>query len=197
MCSECANAGGGATYSMTRGISSPSLDGRSTRFTLGGTKAWSHALYYRWMSSNSSASNFVYDIYYYFKNPGASSGMEFSSSQRKGYKWYRWDTQCSFLLGVWQLWDNSSGRWIKTSIPCKRPTAYRWNHLIIEGKRRDGRVLFVSLTLNGKKYYINKSYAPKSMSSSSSAVNIHFQLNGNKYQTDYQVWGDKFTLKYW
>jgi hypothetical protein len=196
-CSGCANAGGGATYSMTRGVSTPSLDGKSSKFSLGGSTPWSHALFYRNMSTNSTATNFVYDVHYYYKSASASSGMEFSVSQRKGYKWYRWDTQCSYLDGDWRLWDNKNARWVNTSIPCHRPSPYTWTHVTFEGQRVNGMVKFVAITVNGKKYYVNKSYYPKSMSSSSSRVIIHYQLNGNRYQTDYTNWGDKFTLKYW
>ncbi|MDT8066562.1 MAG: hypothetical protein ROO76_00185 [Terriglobia bacterium] len=196
-CSGCANAGGGATYSMTQHIKSPSLNGSSTKFSLGGTTPWSHALFYRNMSTNSTATHFVYDLHYYYKSASGSSGMEFSVSQRKGYKWYRWDTQCSYLNGNWRLWDNKYARWVDTSIPCHRPSPYSWTHVTFEGRRYNGKVLFVSITVNGKKYYVNRSYYPKSMSSSSSRVIIHYQLNGNKYQTDYSTWGNKFKLTYW
>lgn len=196
-CSACANAGGGATYSMTDGISSPSLNGASTKFSLGGSTPWSHALFYRNMSSNSTATHFIYDLYYYYKTPGASSGMEFSVSQRKGYQWYRWDTQCSYVTGNWRVWDNKYVRWVNTSIPCHRPSPYTWTHVVFEGQRYNGKVVFVSVTINGKKYYINRSYYPKSMSTSSSRVIIHYQLNGNQYETDYSTWGNKFKLTYW
>jgi len=196
-CSACANAGGGATYSMTQGISSPSLDGDSAKFSLGGSTPWSHALFYKRVSSNGTASHFIYDIYYYYKHPSASSGMEFSVSQRRGYRWYRWDTQCSYNVGLWRLWDNANARWVNTSIPCTRPSAYKWTHLVYEGKRYNGKVVFVSLTINGQKHYLNKSYYPKKMSTSNSSVTMHFQLNGNRYQTDYQVWGDRFHISYW
>ncbi len=196
-CSACANAGGAATYSMIRGVTSPSLNGRSTKFSLGGTKPWSHALFYRNMSRNSTATHFTYDVHYYYKTPGASSGMEFSVSQRKGYKWYRWDTQCSYVTGSWRLWDNKYARWVNTSVPCHRPTPYTWTHVTFENRRYNGKVVFVSITVNGHKYYLNKSYYPKSMSTSNSQVIIHYQLNGNRYQTDYSAWGNQFKLTYW
>lgn len=196
-CSACANAGGGATYSMIRGVASPSLNGKSTKFNLGGTTPWSHALFYRTMSNNGTATHFTYDVHYYYKTPGASSGMEFSVSQRKGYQWYRWDTQCSYVTGNWRLWDNKYARWVNTSVPCHRPTPYTWTHVTFENKRYNGKVVFISITVNGHKYYLNKSYYPKSMSTSNSAVIIHYQLNGNKYQTDYSTWGNQFKLTYW
>ncbi len=61
-CSSCAGAGGDATYSMTQFISSPSLNGKSTEFSLGGTTPWSHALFYKTLSGNSTASHFIYDL---------------------------------------------------------------------------------------------------------------------------------------
>src|SRR2546430_17741940 len=36
-CSDCANGRGVAPYSMTQGLTSPALDGRSTQFWIGGT----------------------------------------------------------------------------------------------------------------------------------------------------------------
>lgn len=197
MCSECANAGGGATTSMQQGISSPSLDGKSTKFTLGGTTPWSHSLYYKRLTSNSSATNFVYDVSYYYKNPSASSGMEYSISQRVGYEWYRWDTQCSYINGNWRLWDNANVKWVNTTIPCTRPAPYSWVRVVFEGQRRNGKVVFVAITINGQRHYLNQAFGPRKMSTTSSSVTVHFQLNGDKYQTDYQVWGDKFKAVFW
>jgi hypothetical protein len=196
-CSACANAGGGATLSMTQNQNSPSLDGNSTRFGLGGTTPWSHALFYKRVASNLTATNFVYDVYYYMKNPAASSGMEFSVSQRNNYTWYRVDTQCSFLNGNWRVFNDATRHWMDTSIPCKRPAAYTWRHVVIEGKRANGKTVFVSITENGRKYYVNKSSYPSKLSSYGASINMHFQLNGERYQTDYQVWADKLTIRYW
>jgi hypothetical protein len=196
-CSACANAGGGAILSMVQSQSSPSLDGDSTRFGLGGTTPWSHALYYKRVASNLSATHFIYDVYYYMKNPSASSGMEFSISQRNNYKWYRVDTQCSFLNGNWRVFNNATFHWVDTSIACKRPAAYTWRHLVIEGARSNGQVVFVSITEDGQKHYVNKSFYPSPLSSYGASINIHFQLNGDRYETDYQVWADKLTVTYW
>lgn len=196
-CSACANAGGGAVLGFTQNVSSPSQDGDATKFFLGGTTPWSHALYYKRLSSNSTATNFVYEVNYYYKTPSAPSGMEYSISQRKGYEWYRVDTQCSYINGNWRLWDNAGVRWVDTSIACPRPTAYQWTKVVFEGKRQDGKIIFVSITVNGVKHYINRSFYPKKMSTSNSSITVHFQLNGNATQTDYSVWGDNFRVHYW
>jgi hypothetical protein len=176
---------------------SPTLDGRSARFFVGGSTPWSHALYHRRVANTSSPKNFQLEFNYYFKQPSASSAMEFSVSEVVGKYWYRWDTQCSYLSKIWKIWDGKNMKWINTSIPCPRASAYKWNNVKFEAKRSDGKTVFISLILNGKKYYINKSVYPTWLGYYDPNVGIHFQLNGDRYQTDYYVWGDKFKLTYW
>ena len=93
-CSACAKSGI-ASYSLTQFISSPSLDGKSAKFHLGGSTPLSDALWFKRIGYNSTATHFSYDLSYYYKTPSAPSGMEFSTSQHVGTKWYRWDWQCS------------------------------------------------------------------------------------------------------
>jgi hypothetical protein len=195
-CSACAN-GGIARYSLTQFLSSPSLDGKSAKFHLGGTTPLSDALWFKRVGYSSTATHFTNSSNYYYKNPSAPTGMEFSVSQHVGYKWYRWDWQCSFYYGVWRTWDNRNARWVNTSAPCHRPRAYTWTHTTFQGHRANGKVYFDTVTVNGHKYYVNKSFYPKSVSYSGNWITLHFQLNGNKTQTDFDVWGDRFQVSYW
>jgi hypothetical protein len=195
-CSGCAN-GGIANYSLTQHLSSPSLDGNSSKFHLGGSQPLADALWFKRVGYSSAATHFVYNLSYYYKSPSAPTGMEFSASQHVGYKWYRWDWQCSFYYGVWRTWDNRNSRWVNTSAPCRRPSAYGWTHTTLEGYRADGKIHFTAVTVNGHKYYVNKTFYPKSVSYSGNWITVHFQLNGNKSATDFDVWGDKFSLNYW
>ena len=83
---------------------------------------------------------------------------------------------------------------------CAQPLVcswYAWTHLIIEGARQNGKVVFVSITQNGHKHYINQSFSPRIMTSYDNAVIMHFQLNGDQYQRDYKAWGDRFKVTYW
>jgi hypothetical protein len=80
-------------------------------------------------------------------------------------------------------------------VPCSVP-AYKWNHLVLEFVRTStNKVGFVSITFNGVKHYINRYVSPKS--SSTNEINVAFQMDGNKYQTDYFVWLEKVKLAYW
>ena len=196
-CSTCANGAGTAVYSMTQHQASPSLNGNSTKFSLGGTVGLSDALWYRRSVENSKGVNFKYDLNYYYTNPSAPSGMEFSTGEHVGYRWYRWDWQCSFVFGVWRTWDNANGKWVNTTAPCTRPVAYTWTHTIFEGHRYNGKVYFDAVTVNGHKYYVNFSCYPKIVDYSGNWVTIHFQLNGDKVQTPFNTWANKINLTYW
>jgi hypothetical protein len=58
-----------------------------------------------------------------------------------------------------------------------------------------GKVWFVSLTFNGQKHYINRSYAPRT--GGSDQLNVAFQMDMNSSATAYQVWLDKVSLSVW
>ena len=199
-CSACAGAGGTgsvAPYSMQQNVSSPSMDGKATKFNLGGTNNYSNAYWWKKLDgSDSSKHHFTYDVYFYMKTPRASQALEFDVNQAVNGRKYIFGTQCSIVRGTFDIYSKATG-WIHTSVSCTAArTAYKWHHLVWEFQRTsDNRVKFVSVTLNGSKHYINKTY--NSISSSYKQISIAFQMDGNKYQTDYTTWLDKVKLTYW
>jgi len=199
-CDACAGRGGdgpSASYSMAINQSSPSLDGKSATFFLGGSNPYSSALWWKQLGANSSVSNFVYDLYFYLKNPSASQALEFDVNQSLNGKKFIFGTQCDYKDHKdWDVWDTADGVWVKTGIPCSPPQAYTWNHLVLEFQRTTGgKALFIAVTLNGKKSYINRSYYPRSVSASE--LNTAFQMDGNGTMTDYSTWIDKMRLIAW
>src|SRR5579864_8258688 len=78
-CGSCAGSGGtgpNTPRSITLGIASPSLDGKSVRFSIAPTQAFSNALWWKQLGG-SNANNFIYDFFIYIKNPSASQALEF------------------------------------------------------------------------------------------------------------------------
>ncbi len=197
-CTVCAGAGGSgsvAKYSMSLNHSTPSMDGASAQFNIAGSTPYSAALWWKQLGANSSAHNFKYDLYFYIKNPSASQALEFDVNQSVGGKKYIFGTECSMKVGVWRIW-NYSTRWQSTGVACHAPAAYKWHHLVEQFQRTStGKVKFVSITLDGNTHYINRVYSPKS--SSTKEINVAFQMDGDKYMTDYSVWLDKVKLTYW
>jgi hypothetical protein len=148
------------------------------------------------MGNAPAASHFVVDMYYLMENPGASQGLEFNANQALGSGWYKFSTQCNLASGVWRVWDSKNGGWVNTGAACTRPAANTWQHVTFEYQRANGKAVFVAITLNGAKSYINKSFYPKAQSGDGS-VGIHFQVDGNSTQTDYTTWMDKVSFYYW
>ena len=197
-CTVCAGANGNgptAKYAMTENVASPSIDGRSARFSISGSKPYSDALWWKQLGPHNSATNFVYDLSFYYTNASAPQALEFDVNQTVNGKWFIFGTQCDIRSShQWQVWNAHAG-WKNTGVSCVAPKPYVWNHLTWEFQRVNGQVRFVSLTYNGQKHYINQTYAPRT--GGSDQLNVAFQMDMNNSATAYQVWLDKVSLTVW
>jgi hypothetical protein len=198
-CDRCAGPNGWgktASHWMKQYIASPSMDGKSAEFFLGGSNPYASALWWKQLGSNSSATHFVYDLWFYVKQPQNVFALEFDTNQSTGGKRYIMGTQCGVHYDKqWAVYDAAGGAWRNTGIGCPVPKAYSWNHLVWEFYRAKGRVYYVSFTLNGAKHYVNRSYY--ACSSSANDINVAFQMDGNSSMADYNTWLDKVKLTYW
>lgn len=197
-CSVCAGSGGNGptiSHSMVQNQSSPTMGAKSAKYSVGGTASYGAALWWKQLGAVSSAHNFTYDLYYYLKNPSASQALEFDVNQSVGGHKYIFGTQCNMAAHTYDVWSVAT-HWIHTGIACSRPAAYKWNHITLQFQRTStSKVKFISVTINGSTHYINRTYSPKA--SSVQELNVAFQMDGNRYMTDYQTWVEKVSLKYW
>jgi hypothetical protein len=197
-CGACAGAGGnGPTvpYSLTQNVGSPSIDGRSAHFWLGGSKPYGDALWWKQLGGNPNATHFLYDLYFYYTNAGAPQALEFDGNQSVGGRKYIFGTECNIAAKQWDVWNTSGASWIHTGIACTAPPTYKWNHLVLEYERAGGQTHFIAVTLNGNKSYINR-YGG-SQASGVSELNVAFQMDMNGKATNYDVWLDKVNLTAW
>ena len=197
-CSTCAGAGGNGptvSHSMTQGISSPTMGAKSAQYSISGSASYGNALWWKQLGPHPSAHNFVYSTYFYLKTPSAVQSLEFDVNQSLDGHKFIFGTQCSMASGAYEVWSAST-HWLKTGIACSRPSAYKWHHITLELQRTSGgNVNFISVTIDGTKHYINRKYAPEK--SSANELNVAFQMDMNKYATDYKTWLENVTLKYW
>ncbi len=196
-CDTCAGPGGaGATdpHSMTQ-ASSPSLDGSSANFWIGGSTPFSNALWWKQLGANSGVSHFQYDVWFYLKNSAAPQALEFDVNQTiNGYQ-YVFGTQCNIKGDhTWDVWDYYK-HWVSTGVACSAPTAYTWHHLTWQMERASGKMHFISVTLDGATHYVNRYQSPKPKTTNE--LNVAFQMDGNGSMTNYNVWLDKVSLKAW
>jgi hypothetical protein len=198
------------SFSMNQGVSSPALSGNSTKFDLGQGDPYGDALFNNHLIGDQSSQglpdtdktliptlhNFVYDVYFYGSNLNASQAVEFDINQFTNGLSFIWGHECRVTGGnEWDIWDNQSGHWVATGVPCY-PKSNDWNHLTIQVQRTsNNQLLYQSITLNGQQYNLNATYAPTS--TSWYGVTVNYQMDGNSSQTPYNVYLDNLTFKYW
>jgi len=201
----------GVTWSMTQGIQSPSMSGKSTRFNLGGTTPYSDVLWSIPVIGQNSTQgladsahtilptlhNFTYDAYFYPTNLGVTQVLEFDISMYFNGLGLIWGNQCRVVGGnQWDIWDNVNARWVPTGIACN-PVNNSWNHVTIKGQRKsDNSLLFQSITLNGVTSSINQTYPPGSAPAGWWGITVNYQMDGNNKQSANTTYLDNFSFTY-
>lgn len=198
-CGSCAGSGGKGPDTpryMHQFISTPSMTGKASEYWIGPKVPYSNALFWKQLGAQSGASHFAYDLYFYVKNPSAPQAIEFDMNQSVNSRKFIFGTQCDIKNHHdWDVWDTANGKWVQTGIACSAPPAYTWNHLTLEFARSGSQTTFVSVTLNGKKSYINKTF--NTFGVNASELNTAVQLDGNGSDTAYSMWVDKMQVTYW
>ncbi len=194
---NCAGGQSTSNYWMAQYQGSPSLDGSSTQFYNGGS-AWSNVLWYKSLGAHSSTSHFLWDFYVYF-----SSGIsdlhtaEFDLFQSINGMELMIGSQCNFGNGVWDTWNQATGHWVPTLIPCSRFAAKTWHHIQWYMQRVSStQYKYVTLVVDGKAYSVNQTFSG-SWSGWSDTLGVQWQLDlgPNGYAT--HEWIDKVTLSAW
>jgi hypothetical protein len=207
----CTNCGPGVTWSMNKGINSPSLSGNATKFSIGGTTPYSDVLWTNPLIGTYSSQgipdtghkiipnlhHFTYDLYFYGTNLELSQVLEFDINQYFNTMGFTWGTQCRIAGGhIWDIWDNVNWHWVSTGVPCN-PVNNTWNHLTLEMERTsDNKLLYHAITLNGARSVIDRYYPPFSVGNWY-GITANYQMDGNYKQSPHSVYVDKFSFTYW
>jgi hypothetical protein len=199
-CDTCAGAGGNGSTNphwMAQFQTTPSLDGSSAEFFLGGSTPYSDALWWKQLGPQPAVTHFVYDLYFYLKNESAPQALEFDVNQSVNSKKYIFGTECDFT-GVrhWRVWDYTL-HWQDTGVSCTQiQSANTWHHLVWEFQRTsDGHTHFINVWMDGVSHAVNRYYTPQPISVQE--LNTAFQMDLNSSATDYNVWVDKMKLSVW
>jgi hypothetical protein len=211
ICSGCSPSGSQAKWSWSQGVSSPSLDGISTKASYnGGNTEWADILWNNHLIGDFSSQglpdfsktlvpslhNFTYDVYFWIGNTSNSQALEFDINQFVGGKSYIWGHECRIDGGhQWDTWSNGGGHWVASGIPCN-PKSNAWNHVTIQVARTsDNHLLFKSITLNGYTATLNRYDSPTL--SGWYGVTVNYQMDSDVNKTPYPVYLDKFTFSAW
>jgi len=199
-CDVCAGAGGNGPTTphwMAQFQTSPSLDGASAEFFVGGSTPYAAALWWKQLGPIDSVTHFVYDMNFYLTDSTAPQALEFDVNQSVNGKKYIFGTECDFHGNqTWQVWD-SSLHWQDTGGSCAAAhSAKVWHSLRWEFERTSGgHTHFIAVTVDGVRKSVDRFYNPQA--SSVRELNLAFQMDGNSTMTDYKVWLDKVKLSVW
>jgi hypothetical protein len=210
ICSFCQPGGPQTTWSMTQGVSSPTLSGNASRMDVGGQTLYSDVLWNNHLIGDFSSQglpdtnrsivpnvhNFTYDVYFYATDISASQALEFDINQFVNGQSFIWGHECRIGGGnEWDIWDNPGQKWHPTGIPCN-PINNSWNHLVIQAQRTsDNHLLFKSITLNGQTANLN--YYESPTPTNWYGITVNYQQDGNYKQQPYSIWLDRLTFTYW
>jgi len=208
ICTGCTSTGSKTKWSWVQNMSSPSMDGNSTKSTYGGgTVQWGDILWNNHLIGDFSSQglhdfgktlipslhSFTYDVYFWIGNTSDSQALEFDINQFVNGKSHIWGHECRIDGGhEWDTWSNPGHHWVPSGVPCN-PKSNAWNHLTLQVQRTsDDHLLFHSITLNGNTAVLDRYDTPTS--TTWYGVTVNYQIDGNKYMTPYSVYLDKFTF---
>src|ERR1700685_4318757 len=170
--------------------SGPSIDGQSRLFYVdwesassGGNPGMRSSENY---GNSSSATNFVYDTYLYFKDPQNVQNVEMDMNQAdSGGNLFIYGVQCAGpSYDSWQYTTNSGGsHWNSSSLSCNPQTwaADEWHHVQIAAHRVGNSVSYDTVTFDGTTQSFNvsnvDSYFPGA-GWTPGALLLNFQIDG-------------------
>jgi len=202
----------GVTWSMAEHVSSPSLSGNATEFSLGGSTPyadvlWSIPLLGQNTTQGISDSqhtllptlhNFTYDAYFYGSTLDLTQVLEFDINMYMNGIGFLWGTQCRIAGGhEWDTWDDPTAHWVPTGIACN-PVDNGWNHVTIQVQRAsDNTLLYQSISLNGVTANLKKTTQPFSVPGGWWGVTANYQMDGNYKQSSNTTYLDNLSFTYW
>jgi hypothetical protein len=202
----CAAGGGTPSSAMTQNISSPAMDGKSAKFSMGPSSPdcphYCNMLYFNPIAGGNNVSKFTYDLYFWIDNPNAPQALEFDLNQAYDdtgagtpQRWV-WGSECNFkgeTPGVWDIWDDASGIWRSTTVPCNPFPADTWNHLTWNVERVGDQVHYITLTVNGQAYNVD-TYYNNQQGWDLEEIDTAFQMDLDANGDTYNVWLDQVSL---
>jgi predicted porin len=195
---NCVGGDGKAISNTYPFQTSPSLDGSSREFTLGGVGPYSNAYWYAFIGGSDSATNFVYDTWVLLNNPGNPQALELDVNQSFDQQRWVFGTQCNYkgaapLGGYWNVWNGATSQWVATKVACKPFAANTWHHIIWAVIRTGNLVHYVSVEIDGVSHSVNLQLGEQPHWTGAD-IDVSVQLDGDYNQDPYDLWIDEMKL---
>lgn len=201
----------GAPTWIKQSVDAPSLDRTTLRCALSGGAPYSNIHCYRNLPSDPADERFTLAMWFYYSPFTAGlhgedivQAIEFSLSKWAGERRYEWALQWR-KVGVeapgWRYWDAHArpDRWVGVRTPIGDPAvlvpaAEIWHAFALEGEIIGGRVHYLWLTLDERRYPIGAVVDPEPIPAGVDRLSVAVQLDGNSQQTPYNLFIDQVRL---
>ena len=202
-CGNCGNSGSsGATanYVMARGITSPSRDGSSSKYSISGGAAYSNGY---WFIDHKAPTHGVtylaYDFYLYVPSgyQNAPQAIEFECQQRVGGWVYNFAWQADYADNSWRIFNYGTRTWNSVGLGLQRFSAGTWHHIVAEfhANTSTHTGYHDALTIDGVRHAVNKATAAKYTGNWTPRFTNGFQLDQNSGPTAYHVYVDNMQIR--
>jgi hypothetical protein len=200
-CGNCGNTGGNgqtASYSMTRGIPSPSLDGSSSKFSISGP-AFTNGYWYLNHSAPSTALSYLryeFEIYIPSGYQNAPQAIEFECQHRLNGWVYNFAFQANYAANQWRTFNYVNSTWENVGLPLTRFAPGTWHHVIAYFHEYTAKHLVYhdGLTIDGVAHPLSFTTPAKYTGNTWDRFTNAFQLDLNASGTPYHVYLDNMTI---
>ncbi len=197
--SSCSGGSGNGTYWMAQHQNPPSRDGSSTEFYNSGV--WENGLWFKKLGANDNVHNFLWDFYFQVDDASLNNAqaLEFDVFQFvHGYN-YMIGTECNYDGGaVWDTWNEVTGHWIHTGIPCHKFSANTWHHIqwYMTTNTNNHTYTYVTLVVDGNSTPVNITQPTKNIGWSDN-LGAQFQMDDTAGGGSWHEWIDSEKLTVW
>jgi hypothetical protein len=202
-CGNCGNTGAtGATapYSFTPGITSPSEDGASTKFSIAATVPYTNGYFYLVhapLQVGFTQLTYSFDFFIPVGMQDAPQAFEFECQQILGGYVYNFGWQANYVSNEWRTFNYGAKAWESASILQPHFTAGVWHHIVAEyhSNTVDHFAIFDALTVDGVRFTVNVQH-PAFFSGSNNQFTSAVQLDSNGKAAAWDVYVDKMKIEY-
>jgi hypothetical protein len=193
----CANAPVPQTYALTQNVASPSLnnDGTAGSYSESGTPYGDAMWYYH--IGDSSATNFVIDLYLMMDHPQNVQALEFAVLKNDGLNWYKTSTQCNYQTRELRGFNVQSFGWVNLGASCVPAEANTWQRVTLQYSITGGTTNFEGVSFDGVLQPISVSLPPEPQTSPSELLGVHIQLDNANTTSGYTLYVDDWSLYSW
>jgi hypothetical protein len=201
-CGSCGNddgSGARASYSMTRGITSPSTDGSSTEYRIGGGHPYKNAY---WYIEHSDAAwtpvvylKYEFDLYIPRASANAPQAIEFECQQKARGRVYNFAWQADYASHEWRTFNYVTRVWSNSGLSFSGFEPDTWHHIVAEFHTENGKTVHDALTVNGVRHVFGIHHPSRSTSAGHYLTNA-FQLDLNGNAKAYKVFVDNMRITY-